>query len=146
MVDRGERAICDLPEPANEPMPFTLSLGDVWESITASRTRQTTPMVQGEYDYKYGSPAVSSADFTMGDIASCESADEQTTAAPAALKLTHAQAVGRLLFMTWNAGGGARKLPALLDQLGHHVFAIQEAHQHQMLELDNHNRTLHRGQ
>jgi hypothetical protein len=34
--------------------------------------------------------------------------------------------------MNWNAGGGAKTLPALLDQLGHHVFAIQEAHQHPM--------------
>ena len=75
-------------------------------------------MVQGKSDYKYGFPTVSSADFTLDGLTACESADEETTAAPAALKLTHAQAVGRWLFMSWNAGGGARKLPALLDQRG----------------------------
>ena len=67
----------------------------------------------------------------MRDLNACESADEETTAAPAAFntkRMTHAQAVGRLLFMSWNAGGGARKLPALLDELGRHVIAIQEAH------------------
>ena len=89
-------------------------------------------MLAGDSDYKYGSSVVLSADFTMHGHSACASADEGTTAAPAAFntkRMTHAQAVGRLLLMSWNAGGGARELPALLDQLGHHVFATQEAHQ-----------------
>ena len=86
----------------------------------------------------------------MDDLNASESAVEETTAAPAAFntsRMTHAQVGGRLLFMSWNAGGGARKLPALLDQLGHHVFAIQEArHNHNMMQLDSHNWVLQRDQ
>ena len=61
-------------------------------------------------------------------------------------RMTHAQDIGRLLFMSWNAGGGARKLPALLDQLGHDVVAIQEAHQEQMMQLEKLNWGLQRDQ
>ena len=90
-------------------------------------------------------PTVSPADFTTDDLAACERADEKTTAAPAVLKLTHAQAGGRLLFMTWNAGGGARKLPEVLDHLGYDVFTIQEAHQEHMMQLDKLDWVLQRG-
>ena len=80
-----------------------------------------------------------SADLTPDDLAVCESADEALAAAPAARqRLTYEEAVGRLLFMSWNAGGGARKLPTVLDYVGHHVFAIQEAHVDQMLQLNRH--------
>ena len=48
--------------------------------------------------------------------------------------------------MSWNAGGGARKLPALLDELGYHVFAAQEAHQQHTLQLDSHKWVLQRDQ
>ena len=48
--------------------------------------------------------------------------------------------------MTWNAGGSAWKLPALFDQLGRDVFAIQEAHQEQMMQLEKLNWVLQRGQ
>ena len=40
--------------------------------------------------------------------------------------------------MRWNAGGGARKLPTVIDQLGHHVVAIQEALADNMLQLNRH--------
>ena len=38
--------------------------------------------------------------------------------------------------MCWNAGGGARQLPTVLREKGHHVFAIQEARVEQMLRLE----------
>ena len=41
--------------------------------------------------------------------------------------------------MSWNAGGGARLLPTVLQEKGHHVFAIQEAHVEQMMQLEAHN-------
>ena len=76
-----------------------------------------------------------------------ESADEAPTAAPAAPKrMSHREAVGRLLFMSWNAGGGARKLPTVLDELGYHVFAIQEARVDQMRQMDKHSWVLQQDQ
>jgi hypothetical protein len=102
------------------------------EDIPAIGAFQLTPSTEGEADRKYASGTVSSTSFTAGDLAAQESADKEPTAAPAArTRMTRAQAVGHLLFMSWNAGGGARKLPKLLDELGYHVFAIQEAHQDQ---------------
>ncbi|MFM7979585.1 MAG: hypothetical protein ACKPKO_09750, partial [Candidatus Fonsibacter sp.] len=59
-----------------------------------------------------------------------------SVAAPAARKrLPYSPAVARLLFMSWNAGGGARLLPQVLKEKGYHLFAIQEAHEDQMAQL-----------
>ena len=69
-------------------------------------------------------------------VAPAASAEEAPAAAPAARKrLRYAAAVGRLLFMSWSAGGGARNLPAILIDKGYHFFAIQEAHADQMAQL-----------
>ena len=52
-----------------------------------------------------------------------------------------------MLFMSWNAGGGARNLPAILIEKGYHFFAIQEAHEDQMAQLhDTHNFVLEQDQ
>ena len=54
---------------------------------------------------------------------------------PPPTRLAYREAVGRLLFMSWNAGGGARQLPTVLLEKECQVFAIQEAHVEQMLQL-----------
>ena len=51
--------------------------------------------------------------------------------------MTYQEAVGRFLFMSWNAGGGARLLPTVLKDKGCHFFAIQEAQVEQMLQLED---------
>jgi len=129
--------------PANEPPQLLLAS----EGIPATGTFQLMPIKEGEADHKYASVTVSSTNFTAEDLAAQESADEAPTAAPAApTRMSHAEAVGRLLFMSWNAGGGARKLPNVLDELGYHVFAIQEAHVDQMRQMNNHNWVLEQEQ
>eukprot|EP00969_Alexandrium_andersonii_P072949 3218661-Alexandrium_andersonii.AAC.1 len=30
--------------------------------------------------------------------------------------------------MSWNAGGGAKKMSAVLEEVGNHIIAVQEAH------------------
>ena len=139
-ADEGE----DPPAPpANEPPQLPLPS----EGIPVTGAFQLTPVAPGEADGTYASGTVSSTNFTEEDLAAQESADEAPTAAPAApTRLAHAQAVGRLLFMSWNAGGGARKLPTVLDELGHHVFAIHEAHADQMCQMSKHNWALAEGQ
>ena len=37
------------------------------------------------------------------------------------------EATGRLLMMSWNPGGGARRLAEVIDTTGYHVVAVQEA-------------------
>ena len=50
--------------------------------------------------------------------------------------MPYREAVGRFLFLSWNAGGGARLLPEVLKEKGYYFFAIQEAHVEQMVELE----------
>ena len=67
-----------------------------------------------------------------------ERAERGATAAPASRRrMTYREAVGRFLFMSWNAGGGARLLPTVLKDKGYHFFAIQEARVEQMLQLED---------
>ena len=47
--------------------------------------------------------------------------------APAARRMPYAEAVGRLMFMSWNSGAGARKLANVIDSGRYHVVAVQEA-------------------
>ena len=50
-------------------------------------------------------------------------------AAPAAAqqaRLPLAEATGRLIFMSWNPGAGAKRLTEVIDTIGYHVVAVQE--------------------
>ena len=67
------------------------------------------------------------------------SAAPAVSSAPAALRrdrqdgrIAYYEASGHLSFMSWNAGGGARKLADVLDEVGNHIVAIQEAHIEQL--------------
>ena len=61
--------------------------------------------------------------------------EPQTRTAPGA-RLTYAEAVGRLLFMSWNPGAGARQLAKVIDTTGYHVVAVQEAREDFLTTLD----------
>ena len=111
------------------------------------------------HEHNHASSLVMSASWTKEDLLPIEdeegptaapaaSAEEAPAAAPAARKrLRYLEAAGRLLFMSWNAGGGARNLPAILIEKGYHFFAIQEAHEDQMAQLhDTHNFVLEQDQ
>jgi hypothetical protein len=129
--------------PTNEPPELLLAS----EGVTAKGALQLTPNTEVEADRKHASLTVSSTNFTAEDLAAQESADEAPTAAPAApMRMSKEEAVGRLLFMSWNAGGGARKLPAVLDDVGYHIIAIQEAHADQMHQMTRHNWVLRQDQ
>ena len=127
--------------------PEGMPVAGAFQLMPVAGAFQLTPVAQGEADREYASGTVSSTNFTEEDLAAQESADEAPAAAPAVPKrLALTEAVGRLLFMSWNAGGGARKLPTVLDELGYHVFAIQEAHADQMHQLHKHNWVLQQDQ
>ena len=50
--------------------------------------------------------------------------------------MPYREAVGRLIFMSWNPGGGARKLAQVIDTGGYHVVAVQEVREDFLGELD----------
>ena len=68
LVDCG-----DIPEPANEPVPFTLVLCDDTEAMPATRMPQVKPHDVGASDRNHASVMVLSADFTPSDISVLES-------------------------------------------------------------------------
>ena len=111
------------------------------------------------HDHHHASSLARSASFTKEDLFSIKeeeeptaapaaSAEEASAAAPAARKrLRYLEAAGRLLFMSWNAGGGAQNLSAILIDQGYHLLAIQEAHAEQMAQLhETHNFVLEQNQ
>ena len=51
-------------------------------------------------------------------------------------RLALGQAVGRLLVLSWNPGGGCRTLVHVLEEVGYHVVIIQEARLEQLSQLD----------
>ena len=51
-------------------------------------------------------------------------------------RLALKQAVGRLLVMSWNPGGGCHSLVSVLETVGYHVVCIQEAAPEQLSQLD----------
>ena len=64
-----------------------------------------------------------------------------SSAAPAASRepsgrLALGEAVGRLLVLSWNPGGGCRNLVHVLEEVGYHVVIIQEAWLAQLRQLD----------
>ena len=119
-MDWGE---WELVAPPNDPAPLMLALTDDYESIPATRTQLVELPSEEAAMHSHTSTFVVSTDLTEEGLA------ETPTAAPAARRrLPYKQAVGRFLFMSWNAGGGARQLPTVLREKGYHVFAIQEAH------------------
>ena len=65
------------------------------------------------------------------------------SAAPAGLRrdrrdgrIAYAQAAAHVSFMSWNAGGGAKNLAGVIDEVGNHIVAVQEAHIGQLQVLD----------
>ena len=50
--------------------------------------------------------------------------------------MPYAEAAGRLVFMSWNPGAGARKLAEVIDTGGYHVVAVQEAREDILARLD----------
>ena len=60
---------------------------------------------------------------------------QDAPAAPAA-RMPYAQAVSRLIFMSWNPGAGARKLAQVIDTGGYHVVAVQEAREDMLSNLN----------
>ena len=55
---------------------------------------------------------------------------------PPGAKAPYAEAVGRLIFMSWNPGAGARRLAEVIDTSGYHVVAVQEAREDILSTLD----------
>ena len=115
------------PSPANEPVPVQLALTDECDSIPATRSALVPLAKEEEQQHSHTSPFVQSAALTQEDLALVESADEAPTAAPAASadeaptaapaapkSLSYREATDRVLFMSWNAGGGARNAPEIL--------------------------------
>ena len=49
--------------------------------------------------------------------------------------MPYEEAVGRLLFMSWHPGAGARKLAEVIDSRGYHIVAVQEAREDMLTEL-----------
>ena len=72
-----------------------LPLENDCESVPAIRNCQITYALAGYSDYKYGSSVVASADFTMRELNARESADEETTAAPAVANTKRDTRTGR---------------------------------------------------
>ena len=72
-------------------------------------------------------PAASAA-----SAAPAASAALAASSAPAAPRrdgrIAYREASGHLSFMSWNAGGAARRAHIVLDEVGNHIVAIQEAH------------------
>ena len=135
-----------MPEsPQNEPPPLPLT-DDCVPLPPVGLALVLLQRNEGQ-EHSHASPLVMSASWTKEDLLPIEdeegptaapaaSAEEAPEAAPAARKrLRYLEAAGRLLFMSWNAGGGARNLPAILIEKGYHFFAIQEAHEDQMAQL-----------
>ena len=60
---------------------------------------------------------------------------QDAPAAPAA-RMPYAEAVSRLIFMSWNPGAGARKLAQVIDTGGYHVVAVQEAREDMLSNLN----------
>ena len=50
--------------------------------------------------------------------------------------MTYREATSRLIFMSWNPGAGARKLAQVIDTVGYHVVAVQEARADFLSQLD----------
>ena len=50
--------------------------------------------------------------------------------------MPYQEAVGRLMFMSWNPGAGARKLAQVIDTGGYHVVAVQEAREDYLEKLE----------
>ena len=50
--------------------------------------------------------------------------------------MTYEEATSRLIFMSWNPGAGARKLAQVIDTVGYHVVAVQEARADFLSQLD----------
>jgi len=133
-VDWGE---WELVLPPNDPPPLVLALADASEPIPASLTQLAELPTPEELAMDpYASTYSVSAHWTQK-----EWSERAATAAPAARgRMPYREAVGRFLFLSWNAGGGARLLPEVLKEKGYHFFAIQEARAEQMLQLeDTHN-------
>ena len=132
--------------PQNETPPLQLALTDDCVPLPPAGLALAKLQRNEGQEHSHTSPLVMSASWTKADLIEIEdeaptaalaaSAEEAPAAAPAARKrLRYAEAVGRVLFMSWNAGGGARNLPAILIEKGYHFFAIQEAHEDQMAQL-----------
>ena len=84
---------------------------------------------------------VASSSYPSRDVQPVSSDEERPSAAPAASRvrsdgrLPLSEAGGRLAFMSWNAGGGAKNLAGIIDEVGNHLVAIQEAHLPQLQDL-----------
>ena len=50
--------------------------------------------------------------------------------------MSYAEATGRLIFMSWNPGAGAKHLAEVIDTSGYHVVAVQEAREDLLVKLD----------
>ena len=50
--------------------------------------------------------------------------------------MSYAEATGRLIFMSWNLGAGAKRLAEVIDTSGYHVVAVQEARKDYLDQLD----------
>ena len=51
------------------------------------------------------------------------------------VRAPYAEAVGRLVLMSWNPGAGCRKLTGVIDRSGYHIVAVQEAREDQLVNL-----------
>ena len=93
---------------------------------------------RAELDRKWASVRITSTDYTEEDHDAAAALSEEENAAPSAApaaRLPYREATGRLAFMSWNAGGGARNLAHVLDTVGNNILAVQEAHADQLSAL-----------
>ena len=97
---------------------------------------------EAEEDARWASLQVFSEAYTAQDLQPDSSDEERLSAAPAARqggRLSSWEAGGRLAFMSWNAGGGAKNLAGVIDEVGNHIVAIQEAYIEKLQVLDRWN-------
>ena len=47
-------------------------------------------------------------------------------------RIAYREAAAHMSFMSWNAGGGAKKIASVIEEVGNHIVAIQEANEKQL--------------
>ena len=126
--------------PAEQPSSLVVALRPKWPSPAApaapEEEEQTSP----------AAPAAAEEDEQTSPAAPAAAEEEQQTDARlsaishrlfmSCYRLSYADATGRLLFMSWNAGWGARNLAEIIDTRGYHVVAVQEARPDFLNKLD----------
>ena len=119
------------------PPPAPAAAGGKAAGRMIDLTRDDLSQEQADQESRFASVFQATLDIIDVDASDAPSSSEEDTAAPAAAhegegpgkrpRLSYNDACGRMLFMSWNAGGGARRIKEVIEGTGYHVVAIQEA-------------------